>query len=360
MNSKKTAVAVAALFATFAHAEVVPQLPGSSVTPAESQALAQRIAAVQAQANATKTANAAGGTTATSAATPSVGINNAQQPANAPTTPRPLPKVARKYHDPVGNLARENQALRSKIEIMKATDRSTQSSADRASVGSATLFTYRDYDIYTVFASPEHITYIYLQPGEYLTGNKKPILGDSERWTADAQITGDGAQQRTIIIVRPDEEDLSTTMGIATNRRFYQFKLVSRSDFFLSAATFRYPDDEAAQRAMAYQQAALGGNAAPAATFDPSKLYTNWTVAGPDVPWKPMRVFDDGNKTYIQMPTDLKNTEAPVLFAVESDGVPHLVAYRVKPGTNTYEVDRVLRGAEMRVGQTDVVKITRN
>lgn len=350
MISKKAAVAVAALFTTFAQAEVVPQLPGSAVTPAESQKLAQRIAAVQGQADASK---------ATNAAVPSVGVNNSQQPANAPTTPRPLPKVARHYPDPVGNLARENQALRSKIEIMKAASRSTQSSADRASIGSATLFTYRDYDIYTVYASPDHITYIYLQPGEFLTGNKKPILGDSERWTADAQLTGSGASQRTIIIVRPDEEDLSTTMGIATNRRFYQFKLISRSDFFLSAATFRYPDDEATQRAAAYQQAALGSDA-PASTFDAAKLYTNWTVTGPNVPWKPMRVFDDGNKTYIQMPTDLKNTEAPILFAVESDGVPHLIAYRVKPESNLYEVDRVLHGAEMRVGQKDVVKITRN
>lgn len=358
MISKKTAVAVAALFATFAHAEVVPQLPGSAVTPAESQKLSQRIAAVQAQADASKAANATGGIAATSAAVPSVGVNNTQRPADAPGS-RPLPKIMRQYHDPVGGLARENQALRSKIEIMKATGRSTQSSADRAAVGSATLFTYRDYSIYTVYTSPEHITYIYLQPGEYLTGNKKPILGDTERWTADAQLSGEGGNSRTIIIVRPDEEDLNTTMAIATNRRVYQFQLISRSDFFQPAATFRYPDDEAAQRATAYQQAALG-TAAPAATFDPARLYTNWTVTGPNVPWKPMRVFDDGSKTYIQMPTDLKNTEAPVLFAVESDGVPHLVAYRVKADSNLYEVDRVLHGAEMRVGQTDVVKITRN
>jgi type IV secretion system protein TrbG len=356
MVSKKITVAVAALVATFAHAEVVPQLPGSGVTPAEAQKLSQRVQAVQAEAVKNTAANTATftPTATTSAAQPAVGLGTTQQPVD-----RPLPKLVRKYPDPVGHLARENQALRSKIEVMKATSRATQSSAERPAVGSATLFTYRDYEVYTVYTSPGADTLIYLQPGEYLTGNKKMIMGDSQRWTADAQASGDGAGVRTIIIVRPDEEDLSTTMAVATNRHVYQFQLIARSDFFMPAATFRYPDDEAAQRATAYQQATLGANT-PVQSFDPSKLYTNWTVAGPDVPWKPMRVFDDGNKTYFQMPTDLKNMEAPVLFAVESDGVPLLIPYRVKSDSNLYEVDRVLHGAEIRVGQKDVVTIKRN
>ena len=74
---------------------------------------------------------------------------------------------------------------------------------------------------------------------------------------------------------------------------------------------------------------------------------------------KPLRVFDDGAKVYIQFPSGLAQGEAPPLFVTGGDGKPALVNYRVRGAT--YIVDRLFAAAELRLGTApqQVVRITR-
>ena len=67
-----------------------------------------------------------------------------------------------------------------------------------------------------------------------------------------------------------------------------------------------------------------------------------------DAPWKPLRVFDDGAKVYIQFPANLKQGDAPPLFVISNDGKAALINYRVKGAT--YIVDRLFAAAELRLG----------
>ncbi|NBW42184.1 hypothetical protein EBR25_14525, partial [bacterium] len=69
----------------------------------------------------------------------------------------------------------------------------------------------------------------------------------------------------------------------------------------------------------------------------------------------PVRVFDDGKKTYFQMPNEMSVAEAPVLFLIDEHGEPMLVNYRVK-GVY-YIVDRLFQRAQMRVGKEGIVSI---
>ena len=46
------------------------------------------------------------------------------------------------------------------------------------------------------------------------------------------------------------------------------------------------------------------------------KLNFNYQITGGDAQIRPMRVFDDGSKTYIQMRPDIQNREAPVLVVL--------------------------------------------
>ena len=66
-------------------------------------------------------------------------------------------------------------------------------------------------------------------------------------------------------------------------------------------------------------------------------------------------VFDDGQKTYIQMPDTMASGDAPTLFIKEQNKL-ELVNYRVLK--NYYIVDRLFDNAEMRNGQ-EVVRIKR-
>ena len=78
------------------------------------------------------------------------------------------------------------------------------------------------------------------------------------------------------------------------------------------------------------------------AAVDPAQLNFAYTVAGANVPWKPIRAFDDGSHVYIQMPPAMKSSEAPALLVNAGSGT-QMVNYRVKG--NYYVVDRLLTDA---------------
>lgn len=73
-----------------------------------------------------------------------------------------------------------------------------------------------------------------------------------------------------------------------------------------------------------------------------AKLNFAYTVSGPNVPWKPVQSFDDGERVYIEMPQTLMASDAPTLM-VNSDGADALVNYQVKG--RYYIVDRLFKQA---------------
>jgi type IV secretion system protein VirB9 len=94
------------------------------------------------------------------------------------------------------------------------------------------------------------------------------------------------------------------------------------------------------------------------ASIDIEQLKFRYRIDG-DAPWRPLRVFDDGAKVYIQFPSGLAQSEAPPLFVIGPDAKPALVNYRVR-GT-TYIVDRLFAAAELRLATAPqhVVRIVR-
>ena len=88
-------------------------------------------------------------------------------------------------------------------------------------------------------------------------------------------------------------------------------------------------------------------------------LRFRYRITRDDPPWRPVRVFDDTAKVYIQFPVRLNQGEAPPLFVVGPAGEAELVNYRVRG--HTYIVDRLFAAAELRLGedQQQVVRITR-
>jgi type IV secretion system protein TrbG len=73
-----------------------------------------------------------------------------------------------------------------------------------------------------------------------------------------------------------------------------------------------------------------------------AKLNFAYSVSGPDVPWKPVQTFDDGERVYIEMPQTLMASDAPTLM-VNADGVNALVNYQVKG--RYHVVDRLFKKA---------------
>jgi type IV secretion system protein VirB9 len=213
------------------------------------------------------------------------------------------------------------------------------------------LFTFGE-SLHTVVCAPLRVCDIELEAGEVIQG--APQLGDSVRWTVTAAATGEGAERREHVIVKPTLAGLETNLIIPTDRRMYHLLLVSGEAGFVSRIAFRYPDSEA--KALAAQRAALNAErrevTADFEAFQTDRLNFEYDVevqkGGRRVPFVPVRVFDDGQRTFVQMPPTLEVSETPALFVVGRDGKDQLVNFRVRNGF--YVVDRLFDEAALVAG----------
>ncbi len=90
------------------------------------------------------------------------------------------------------------------------------------------------------------------------------------------------------------------------------------------------------------------------------KMNFDYKVRGGDEHIRPLRVFDDGAKTFIQIPEELQHREMPVLVVVDGNGKGEMTNYRVKQ--QTYIVDRLFDRANLVLGtgkKRQKVEITR-
>lgn len=164
------------------------------------------------------------------------------------------------------------------------------------------------------------------------------------------------------MLIKPSAAGLSTNLAIMTDRRVYHVELKSISGPSMSAVSWRYDDDliikglgatTTSDRKLTEIAPALIAAGVPA-----DQLNFKYKVSGDKPAWRPVRVFDDGRRVFIQMPEDIATTDAPPLFVIGESG-PALVNYRVRG--QFYVVDRLFDRAEMRLGdkRQKIVRIDR-
>jgi P-type conjugative transfer protein TrbG len=269
-----------------------------------------------------------------------------------PPVPSPSPANAFKMSSSqiLDELVKDLESLREKEEITKYTSLSTQKPRTSKQIGATTYYSYQEGAVYEVRAGVDRVTDIALQPGEELT--TAPVSGDVVRWKIGLIQSGKGAQKQFHMMVKPLDTDIETNFIVATNKRVYHLRAIA-SDWYMPAISWHYPDDEAAAMAASLRRTE---EEEPIRTR-PEGLRFDYKVVGDDYSWKPLRVFDDGQRTYLQMPKSLQVSEAPALFIIEDDQ-PMLVNYRVK--NNYYIVDRLFEQAELRIGTKKKVDIYDN
>jgi type IV secretion system protein VirB9 len=188
----------------------------------------------------------------------------------------------------------------------------------------------------TLVATPLRVSSIELQPGEKILG--EPQIGDSVRWVVTPISSGSGDAATPILVVKPKVTGLDTTMIVATDRRTYYLRLVSKPGEYVSRVAFLYPDDQPLQWKLFLEQQAkehkdhvdasrisqTGNDAVDKLYFD----YTFKVKSGADS-IRPVRVMDDGEKTYIEMPSVTGFQELPTLV-IEGPAGNEMVNFRVK------------------------------
>jgi type IV secretion system protein VirB9 len=215
-------------------------------------------------------------------------------------------------------------------------------------------YNYGDH-IPKIVCRPNRITDVALQPGEKVTAVH---AGDTARWQVNPAKSGAGEAETVHVIIKPLAPDISTNLLVMTDRRTYNMDLVSSNREFIPSVRFSYPDDAirnwnafiAENKAKRQNELVL----AEGANLSPDDLYFGYEVVkGKEAPWKPVRIFDDGSKTYIEMPSRYRSMEAPVLLFYEGQQ-QKLVNYRVKD--RFYIADRIMtKKAVLIAGKTRVV-----
>jgi len=226
-------------------------------------------------------------------------------------------------------------------------------------LGATQLFVYAPGGLYMVTAAVGQVTDIMLQDGETLSDTGAVAAGDTVRWVIGEASSGDGAGRQTHILVKPTDPGLSTNLVINTNKRTYHVELRSTRATYMASVGWSYRQDELIAIQHAQETADAKTASQVAVGIDPARLNFGYRLTGPDVPWKPAQVFDDGAKSYVLMPEGIAQTELPPLFLLGEKNKAELVNYRVSG--RYLIIDRLFTVAELRLGtkKQQIVRITR-
>ncbi|QYF87045.1 TrbG/VirB9 family P-type conjugative transfer protein [Brevundimonas sp. PAMC22021] len=219
------------------------------------------------------------------------------------------------------------------------------------------VFPWREGRVYEVWTAPLRVTALTLAPGETITAK---AAGDTVRWQIGESRSGEGAQARTLVLIKPLRSGLETNLVLTTSRRVYYLALRSGgADSFNAAIAWDHADSPID---VAPPDAALEPpppNVASAAAQPSLDARYRIDTGGRAPRWMPTAVFNDGARTFIALSPEAGVDEAPALF-VKAGGELQLVNYRQADGLMI--VDRVFDEAELRLGDRRpiVVRIRRH
>ncbi|MBQ7479773.1 MAG: TrbG/VirB9 family P-type conjugative transfer protein [Selenomonadaceae bacterium] len=195
------------------------------------------------------------------------------------------------------------------------------------------VYPYYEGSVYQVYAKLGHVTDIELRTGETLQG---VLAGETLRWEIDTATVGGTAH----VYIKPKAENISTNFIINTNQRSYRL-VIAAMESYHSIVKWNYPAD-ARKNLMKLREERHPEEKEFNEIFMENRdgklilkaMNYSYETKGSDKAEKslyPLRVFDDGTRTYIEMPKSNKY-DLPVLYNVddsEKKGKLTLVNYRM-------------------------------
>ena len=181
----------------------------------------------------------------------------------------------------------------------------------------------------TIVATPMQVCDVELETGETVN---EIVVGDSARWMVDSGTAGSGPGATVHLFIKPVDSGLESSAVVTTDRRVYHLRLGSQRSGHTPYVGFLYSDDlrrkNAARQAQQAKEQEWGSTTVDGKATDLSVLNFNYEVRG-KASWKPERVYDDGQQTFIRLPEKTRSGEMPVLL-VRKGSQDVLVNYRVK------------------------------
>ena len=171
-------------------------------------------------------------------------------------------------------------------------------------------------------------------------------IGDSQRWDIVQARSGSGDAVRDHIVIKPLSAGIRTTLFVGTDRRSYMIELVGSETEAMSQVGFLH----GRTRAGGGSERAGGSDiellpppprpAPPTALIPVARspvgdeivgdnLDFGYRIGGDRVPWRPVRVFDDGRRTFVDFDTErVDGRELPIFLVNDTDVRGGLINYR--------------------------------
>ena len=252
------------------------------------------------------------------------------QPLPLPGQLQPLPDAVRPETAPP------------KVRVNAANQSALEEPTRSGYVNAIQVYPYTQGALYRLYAAPQEVSDIALQPDEALTAIS---AGDTVRWVIGDTTSGSGVSKQVHVLVKPFAPGLKTNLVITTDRRSYHLEMESTNRTYMAAVSWTYSDDELIALKKQNEQAEA---AAPIDSgLSLGNLNFDYAIDGDKPSWRPLRAFDDGRHVYIEFPATLGQGDAPPLFVQGANGTSDLVNYRVHG--NYYIVDQLFSAAELRL-----------
>lgn len=281
----------------------------------------------------------------------------------APGQLRPVPPMEEPSEEDI-----EQAREQSPAEVVNEANRRARSApSEEGYFNAVQVFDYSPGVLYQVYAAEGRVTAIEFAQGEQV---RSIALGDTVRWVVGQTEAGRGATTQEVVLVKPVRAGLETNAVITTDRRTYQLELCSTEDTYMASVSWHYPGADIRRFALDDvgietvetgeadngEAATASAEAGPTVGTDVGNLNFRWgfVVEDPDAPpeWKPLRVFDDGQKTFIQFPGWVRQREVPAFFVLSQTGQPQVANYRLEG--DYMVVDHVFERGELRMAEEDV------
>ena len=278
------------------------------------------------------------------------------RPVKVVSIPEPLPLPGQLKPLPARQEPRDDDDRFPEERVDDANETAAVEPTEDHYINAIQVYPYTEGALYQLYTAPERVSDIALEAGEQIVAVS---AGDTVRWVIGDTVSGAGEAARAHVLVKPITQGLRTNLVIITDRRAYHLELTRLPETYMASVSWHYPHDELIALHRRSAVAEKAANQVIDSGLDIEKLRFRYAIDGDRPPWRPVRVFDDTHKVFIQFPARLDQGEAPPLFVVGPDGDNQLVNYRVRG--RTYIVDRLFAAAELRLGEDpqQVVRITR-
>lgn len=230
--------------------------------------------------------------------------------------------------------------------------------------GGARHYDYQDEAVYPVIATPGRITDIVLEPGEALVGGGPVAAGDTARWVIGDTISGAGLERRVHVMVKPTASGLATNLIINTDRRTYHLELRASGRTWLSQVSWRYGGGRTrAAPALVGAPPAAATIAQAGSGIEPAPRPLNraYRIEGAHPAWRPVEVYDDGQRVFVVFGSRIDMADLPPLYRLGSDGkTAELINFHVEG--RALVAERLFDRAELRLGakrRAQVVRLVR-